>query len=269
MAVLLGVVQGVTEFLPVSSSGHLLLAQRFLGVDASTFGLAYDAALHLGTLLAVVAFFSSDLARLWRGFVRSLPRPDLGQPDQRLAYLIAVATVPAALIGFSLEEVFATRMRSPWVVVAALFAVGALFIAAEQLGKRTRPAADLRFSGAAGIGLAQAFALIPGVSRSGATITLGLFLGLTRGEAARFSFLMSVPIIAGAGGWQALQAVQSGIGLREGLLFGAGVLSSAVVGYLAIRFFLSYVAHHSLTVFAGYRFALGAVVAVALLTGSL
>jgi undecaprenyl-diphosphatase len=267
-AILLGVVQGLTEFLPVSSSGHLLLGQYFLGVDQDRFGLPFDVALHLGTLLAVIAFFWRDLLRMGRAFVRSLSRGrNLTDPDERLAYLILASTVPAALIGFFLEGFFETAVRSPWVVVFNLVLVGVLFIVAEAVGSRSRRADKLRFAEAAGIGLAQAAALVPGVSRSGATITLGLFLGLRREEAARFSFLMTVPIIAGAGSLQLAEVVSEGMGPSEAVMFGAGFVSSAVVGYLAIKFFLSFVAHHSLRAFAYYRFALAAVVAVLLLLG--
>jgi undecaprenyl-diphosphatase len=266
-AVLLGVVQGLTEFLPVSSSGHLLLGQYFLGLSQDRFGLPFDVALHLGTLVAVIAFFWRDLLGMAGAFVRSLlpGRRNLADPQQRLAYLILASTIPAALIGFFLESFFENTVRSPWVVAFNLVVVGVLFILAEGVGSKTRSADKLRFVEAVGIGLAQAAALVPGVSRSGATITLGLFLGLRREEAARFSFLMSVPIIAGAGFLQLTDAVSQGMSRSEALIFGAGFVSSAVVGYLAIRFFLRYVIHHSLRAFAYYRFALAAVVVVALL----
>jgi undecaprenyl-diphosphatase len=266
-AVLLGVVQGLTEFLPVSSSGHLLLGQYFMGLSQNRFGLPFDVALHLGTLVAVVTFFWGDLLRMAGAFVRSLSPGgrDLADPDQRLAYLILASTIPAALIGFFLESFFENTVRSPWVVVFNLVLVGALFIVCEAVGSKTRRADKLHFVEAVGIGLAQAAALVPGVSRSGATMTLGLFLGLQRQEAARFSFLMSVPIIAGAGSLQLIEVVSQGMAPSQAALFAAGFVSSAVVGYLAIRFFLRYVVHHSLRAFTYYRFGLAAVVVVALL----
>jgi undecaprenyl-diphosphatase len=266
-AVLLGVVQGLTEFLPVSSSGHLLLGQYFLGLDQDRFGLPFDVALHLGTLVAVVAFFWRDLLRMARAFARSLSpgERNLADPDQWLAYLILASTVPAALIGFFLEGFFETAVRSPWVVVFNLVLIGVLFIVGEAVGAKTRRADKLRFVEAVGIGLAQAAALVPGVSRSGATITLGLFLGLRREEAARFSFLMSVPIIAAAGTLQLAEVAAQGMDRSQALMFAAGFVSSAVVGYLTIRFFLRFVVHHSLRAFAYYRFALAAVVATLLL----
>ena len=266
-AILLGVVQGLTEFLPVSSSGHLLLGQYFLGLDQNRFGLPFDVALHLGTLVAVVTFFWRDLVRMARAFVRSLSPGgrNLTDSDQRLAYLVLASTIPAALIGFFLEDFFETAVRSPWVVVVNLVLVGILFIVGENVGAKTRGADKLRFNEAVGIGLAQAAALVPGVSRSGATITLGLFLGLRREEAARFSFLMSVPIIAGAGSFQLAEVAAEGMDAWGILMFGAGFVSSAVVGYLAIKFFLRYVVHHSLRAFAYYRFTLATVVTVILL----
>ena len=265
-AVILGVVQGLTEFLPVSSSGHLLLGQYFLGLNQDRFGLSFDVALHMGTLVAVVSYFWRDLIRMALAFFRSFGHRDLANdPDQRLAYLVLASTVPAALIGFLFEGFFESTVRSPWVVVFNFVLVGILFLVAEAVGSHRRLASKLGFGEAFGIGLAQATALVPGVSRSGATITLGLFLGLRREEAARFSFLMSIPIIAGAGGLQLGEVLTSGMGAHEWLLFVAGFFTSALVGYFTIRFLLDYLTHHSLRVFAYYRFAVAAVVAVLLL----
>jgi undecaprenyl-diphosphatase len=267
-AVFLGVVQGLTEFLPVSSSGHLLLSQYFLGMDQERFGLSFDAAIHTGTVLAVVWFFWGDLLSMARAFLRSLPRPDFSDPEVRMAYLILVATVPAGLMGFFFEAFFATRVRSPWVVVFNLVFVGVLFLVAEAIGRKTESSSKLGFLGAVGLGLAQAAALVPGVSRSGATITCGLFLGLRREEAARFSFLMSVPVTAAAAGLSLAEAASEGIGGHEALMFLAGSVSSATVGYLAIRFLLRFLANHTLRVFAYYRFGLAAVVAAVLLSSA-
>ena len=268
-AIFLGVVQGLTEFLPVSSSGHLLLVQYFLGVDQERFGLAFDASIHTGTVLAVIWFFRRDLLRMSRAFLNSLGGLNLAEADQRTAYLILAASVPAGIVGFLFEDFFATVVRSPWIVVANLVLVGALFIIAEVTGRKNRLASKMTFLGALGIGLAQTAALVPGVSRSGATITMGLFLGLRREEAARFSFLMSVPITSAAAALSLAEVLSEGIDAHEAWLFLAGSVTSAVVGYLAIRFLLKYLASHSLRIFAYYRFALAAVVAVALLsTGS-
>jgi undecaprenyl-diphosphatase len=265
-AVFLGVVQGLTEFLPISSSGHLLLGQYFLGMDQERFGLSFDASIHTGTVLAVVWFFRRDLLAMARAFLGSLPRPDFSDTEVRMAYLVLVGTIPAALIGFLFEDFFATEVRSPWMVVFNLVFVGLLFLVAEAVGRKSLKADQMRVSGAVGFGLAQACALIPGVSRSGATITFGLFLGLKREQAARFSFLLSVPVTAAAAGLSLAEAAGEGLDAHEAAMFLAGSVSSAVVGYLAVRFLLRFLVNHSLRVFAYYRFALAAVVALALLS---
>ncbi len=266
-AIFLGVVQGLTEFLPVSSSGHLLLGQYFLGMDQDRFGLTFDAAIHTGTVAAVISFFWRDLLRMAGAFVRSLRGPNFEERDQRMAYLILVATIPAGVIGLLFQGFFESQVRSPWLVAFNLVLVGVLFIAGEVVGRQTRTSDKLGFKEAVGIGLAQTVALFPGVSRSGATITLGLFLGLRRDEAARFSFLMSVPITTAAALLSLAEAFGSGIDAGDALLFAVGSVTSGVVGYLAIRFLLDYLAGHSLRVFAYYRFALAAVVVVLLLLG--
>jgi undecaprenyl-diphosphatase len=234
-------------------------------LDQDRFGLSFDAAIHTGTVLAVVSFFWRDLLGMLRAFLRSLREPDLSDTQQRMAYLILVATIPAGLIGFFFEDFFATVVRSPWVVVVNLVVVGVLFIVGEAVGLKRRRASMLSMGEAVGIGLAQAAALVPGISRSGATITLGLFLGLRRDEAARFSFLLSVPITAAAALLSLGEATAEGISTYEALLFVAGCVSSGVVGYLAIRFLLNYLADHSLRAFAYYRFGLAAVVAALLI----
>ena len=267
-AIFLGVVQGLTEFLPVSSSGHLLLGQYFLGMDQDRFGLTFDAAIHTGTVLAVISYFWRDLLRMAGAFLRSLRGPNFEERDQRMAYLILVATVPAGVIGLLFQNFFeGDRVRSPWLVAFNLVLVGVLFIVGEVVGRQNRTSDKLGFKEALAIGLAQTVALFPGVSRSGGTITLGLFLGLRRDEAARFSFLMSVPITTAAALLSLAEAFGSGIDAGDALLFVAGSVTSGVVGYLAIRFLLNYLAGHSLRVFAYYRFVLAAVVVLLLLVG--
>jgi undecaprenyl-diphosphatase len=201
-----------------------------------------------------------------RALLGSLPRPDFSDAEVRTAYLILVATVPAALVGFFFEDFVATAVRSRWVVVFNLVFVGALFLVAEAVGRKTQSASKLGPLGAFGVGLAQAAALVPGVSRSGATITCGLFLGLRREEAARFSFLMSVPVTVAAAGLSLAEVAGEGMDAHEAAMFFAGSVTSAVVGYLAIRFLLRFLANHTLRVFAYYRFALAAVVAVVLIS---
>ena len=267
-AVVLGVVQGLTEFLPVSSSGHLLLGQYFLGMDQDRFGLTFDAAIHTGTVAAVISYFWRDLWRMGQAFLRSLRGPNFEERDQKMAYLILVATIPAGVVGLLFQGFFeGPAVRSPWLVSFNLVLVGALFIVGEVVGRQNRTSDKLGFKEALAIGLAQTVALFPGVSRSGGTITLGLFLGLRRDEAARFSFLMSVPITTAAALLSLFDAFGSGIDAGDALLFVVGSVTSGVVGYLAIRFLLNYLAGHSLRVFAYYRFALAAVVVLLLLFG--
>ena len=267
-AIILGIVQGLTEFLPVSSSGHLLLGQYFLGLDQNRFGLSFDVALHMGTLIAVVSYFWRDLIRMVRAFLRSFAYRDIkNDPDQRLAYLVIASAAPAALIGFLFGDFFEDTVRSPWVVVFNFILVGVLFIVGEAVGTRTRRASKLGFGEAVSIGLAQSMALVPGVSRSGATITLGLLLGLRREEAAKFSFLMSVPIIAGAGSLKVAQVIAAGMDMQQIVLFVVGFVTSAAIGYVTIRFLLNYLTNHSLRAFAYYRFGIAAVVIVLLLFG--
>ena len=265
-AVFLGIVQGLTEFLPVSSSGHLLLAQYFLQLDQERFGLPFDAAIQSGTLLAVISFFWRDFLAMARAFPRSRQSIDLADPDQRMAWLILVATLPAGFVGFFFDDFFeSAAVRSPWVVVFNLVLVGALFIVAEAVGRKSGQASKLGFAAAIAIGVAQATALVPGVSRSGATITAGLFLGMRRDEAARFSFLMSVPIIAVAATFSIVQAVADGMDAQQAAVFAVGIISSAIVGYVAIKFLLQFLVHHSLRAFAYYRFALAAIVATVII----
>ena len=258
-AVLLGVIQGLTEFLPVSSSAHLILAKAFFGWDAERFGLAFDVACHLGTLLAVLAYFRQDLVRMTLAVPRVLSRAQ--DAPARLAWLVAIGTIPVIIVGLllrNLEDV----LRTPVVAGVTLAVGGLLLLWAERVARRTRQAEDLGTGEAFAMGCAQSAALIPGVSRSGATLTLALFLGLRRDAAARFSFLLGVPAIAAAAAHEGLKLVREPIPPGTVELFLVGIAVSAVVGYLTIKYFLRYLASHSLSVFAWYRIALAAAVVV-------
>ena len=256
LAALLGVVQGLTEFLPVSSSAHLILARAFFGWDAGRMGLAFDVACHVGTLLAVVVYFWRDLVEM----VRALPGLVARQPSPpaRLARLILVGTVPAVLVGLLLGDVIEERLRTPIVAAVTLAVVAFSFFIVEALGRRTRSHATLSAAEALGIGVAQASALVPGVSRSGATIVVGMVMGLRREEAARFAFLLGTPAILAAAGREGGMLLERGLSAGEAVLFAVGMITSAWVGYFTVKYFLRYLTGHSLAVFGWYRLLLAA-----------
>jgi len=238
----LGIIQGLAEFLPISSSAHLILFPRYWHWTDP--GLAFDVALHLGTLAAVVLYFWKDLL-------------NLVTPVQRSTLInLIVATIPGAIAGFLLEHRAETVFRSSALIACALILLGLALWAADWFCAGEKTIADLGIGAAFGIGLAQSLALIPGVSRSGITITVALALGFRRSEAARFSFLMSVPIIAGAGILKFKEILLS----PDKLALAAGFTSAAVAGLLAIWVLMRYVQHHRYTPFVLYRWALGAFV---------
>lgn len=279
-AIVLGIVQGLTEFLPVSSSAHLILVPWLLNWDDPVItSLPFDLALHLGTLLAVLTFFANDWVRLIRAGVASLVERKIGDdPDRRLAWLIVLASVPGAIVGAlaesKVEEIFhaPNEPLAQWAVIAIAIVIAllglALFIA-ERVARHVRDMTRMTFLDALLIGASQALAIFPGVSRSGATITAGLFLGLKRDDAARFSFLLSAPIIAGAGLkslYDVLKESQAGgLGADGILLYGVGFLASAVTGFLAIKLLLQYLRRNSTDIFVYYRWALAAFIIIAAL----
>jgi undecaprenyl-diphosphatase len=255
-AALLGIVQGVTEFLPVSSSAHLILARAFFGWDAERFGLSFDVACHVGTLLALVIYFRQDVTSLLRAVPQML-NPVTSSYAQ-LAWLLVVGTIPVALVGLFLNDRIANTLRTPSVAAASLaLGAGWLFLV-ERIGPRQREVGGLTVWAALAVGSAQALALIPGVSRSGATIAMGMILGLRRDSAARFSFLLGIPAVFAAA------AHQFGPALREmqapgvAQLFLVGILVSGGVGYIVIKYLMRYLAKHSLDAFAYYRLGLAA-----------
>ncbi len=264
IATTLGIVQGLGEFLPISSSAHLILTPWFFGwtnrPDAFFNSLTYDVALHLGTLLALLGFFWKD----WINLLRAAPQPRT--PDGRLFWLIALASLPGAAIGFILDNVAEDFFRERYLVIATALAVmGVVLYLADRLGARRYELGEIGWGRALLIGLAQSLAFVPGVSRSGSTMTMGRALGLTRETAARFSFLMSAPITAGALLWK-LKDVDPAV--MQSLPFWLGIIVSFVVGVLAIGFLLRYLRTNSFLPFVIYRLGLAAaVVAVYLLRG--
>jgi undecaprenyl-diphosphatase len=254
-AALLGVVQGLTEFLPVSSSAHLLLARLFFGWDAEQFGRPFDVACHVGTLIAILIYFRTDLLQM----LAAVPRIFAGARDEpaKLARLVVVGTIPLVPMGLWLAGL-EDSLRTPKVIVVTLAVVGVAMLVAERLGRGTRRANELSSGEALALGVAQGLALIPGVSRSGATITTGLAFGLERSAAARFSFLLGVPAMFAAAAHEGKHLLGHPMDALTAQVFVTGILVSAVVGYATVKFFLRYLASHSLAVFAWYRLALAA-----------
>ena len=255
-AALLGVIQGLTEFLPISSSAHLILARAVFGWDVEEFGLAFDVACHVGTLVAVLAFFRRDILSM----VMSVLGAAQGSTDDssRLLRSIVVGTLPIVFVGLLFADSITSQLRTAGVAATAL-AVGALvMVGAERVRRPTRTETSLTSPEAFGLGLAQAAALIPGVSRSGAVLTLALFFGIRRERAAKFSFLLGIPAIVAAAGRQALELAAQGFPAEPLGLFAVGIVSSAVVGYVTVKYFIRYLANHSLDPFAVYRLGLAA-----------
>jgi undecaprenyl-diphosphatase len=267
-AAVIGIVQGLTEFLPISSSAHLIVLPRLLGwTDPFLNSPAFDVMLHLGTLVALLVYFGRDLWRLFAAFLASLrDRRIGGDSERRLAWLLVVTVVPAALLGVALERFFDTFFRERLLLVALLLAVGAgLLFLAERIGRRDREMAGLRARDAVIIGIAQALALFPGISRSGITIAAGLALGLQREAAARFAFLMGAPIIAGAGLWKVRGVLaEGGLGANTSAL-AVGIMASTFAGLVAIGALLAFLRRYSTGVFIGYRLLAAALLAAWLL----
>ncbi len=259
-AVILGILQGLGEFLPISSSAHLLIAPWLFGWHEGTpqEKLVFDVALHLGTTVAVVSYFRHDLWRLFRALFRPAnPHPQ----DQRMAWMILLACIPGAAAGALFEDAIETSVRTRIALIAVLLiAMGIILYLADRFSRRERPLNSLRTVEGFLIGCAQALALIPGVSRSGATITAGLMLGLTREAAARFSFLLSAPITIGATLWTFRHLVKSPPAGEALLVMATGIVTSGAVGYLSIAFLLRYLRTHSVNLFMWYRLALGLLV---------
>jgi len=259
--IVLAIVQGLTEFLPISSSGHLVLVPYL--VEWTDQGLAFDVAVHFGSLLAVVVFFRDDIAGLLRGGVKLLGG-DTRSPQACMALAIALGTIPAAAAGLLFASWIETNLRDPSVIVYTLAGYGVLMAAADRYARRDRGMAEVRIRDALVIGIAQALALVPGTSRSGITITAGRLLGFERQDAARFSFLLSAPVILLATVYKGGELVFSDASVAWGEL-ALGALVSAVVAYLSIEFFTRFVTRIGLAPFAIYRLALAALIAWMLL----
>jgi undecaprenyl-diphosphatase len=253
-AIVLGLVQGLTEFLPISSSGHLRLVPALFGWEDP--GAAFSANIQLGTMAAVVIYFRADLWRIAGTWLASLRDPSRRRElDARMGWYLIVATIPIGLLGFAFRDQIETTARDLRVVATTLILFGLVLLVADRVGRKRKVLADVTTRDGIGIGLAQSLALIPGVSRSGATISAGLFAGYTRADAARFSFLLSIPAVVLSGVFQ-LRDVGAGDGPGLAATVVA-TLISFVVGYLTIAWLLRWLASHSLTIFVIYRVLLG------------
>ncbi len=258
-AIVLGAMQGLGEFLPISSSAHLILTPWLFNWPDQ--GLAFDIALHWGTLIAVVAYFRHDIVNLIKGFFHSLfssTRDLENNLYQKLSWLLILATIPAAIIGKLFESQVETVFRNPLLIAVTMSVVGVVLLIADKYGTKLKDLTTISWLNAVIIGLAQAVAIVPGISRSGGTIIAGLAQGFTRQDAARFSFLMSIPIIFGAGVLKLPDIAH----IQNHMQVLVGFLSSMVFGFLAIKYLLRYISQRSFAVFTWYRLLLAAVIIV-------
>jgi len=264
-ALVMGIVQGLTEFLPVSSSGHLVVVPFLFGWDDEFLNsLAFSVMLHLGTLVALLVYFREDWARLIpAGLAAVRDRSFRGDADRRLAWLLVASTIPAALAGLLFNDLIEDQFREVGLVVVMLVVGGVILFIADRVGGRSRAIADVTFPVATGIGAAQALALIPGISRSGISISAGRLAGLDREAAARFAFLMATPITAGAIVFEARRLLtgEAGVDVAVAPLL-VGMLAALLAGLAAIHFTLRYLRTRSLDIFVWYRFGLAALVLV-------
>lgn len=270
-AIILGVIEGITEFLPISSTGHLTIAEQLMGLPIDSNGVtAFTAVIQVGAIAAVLLYFRKDLARLVVAWCRGVVHPQhRGDPDHLMAWYILLGSVPILVIGFLGRHIISGPLRNLWVVVAALVVWSFFMVWAERTSRRDRDQSQIRLRDSLVIGLYQCIALIPGVSRSGATISGGLFRNFDRVTATRFSFLLSVPALLAAGGFEVLT---SGKDIADTVGWGPTLLAtviSFVVAYVSIAWLLHLVAGHPITVFVPYRLLLALVVAVLLITGTL
>jgi undecaprenyl-diphosphatase len=262
-AIILGITQGLTEFLPISSTAHLRIVPAFAGWEDP--GAAFTAVTQLGTMTAVLLYFREDLLRISRAWLRSLRDPAVRHElDARIGWYIVIGTIPIGIFGLIFHNQIENGARDLYLIGSALIVLGLLLLAAERVARHDRPLEKITTRDGIAIGMAQALALVPGVSRSGATLTAGLFLGFDRQSAARFSFLLSVPAVVLSGLFEFASILDGG---DENEHVGLGALAIAtflafVVGYASIAFLLRFLAHHSTIVFVVYRVALGTIVLI-------
>ena len=264
-AIVLGIVQGLTEFAPVSSSGHLILVPWLFDwpiLHREALNKTFDVALHLGTFAGAFAYFWRDIARYLRAWVRSIRRRSVSTIDERLAWFLVLGTLPGALVGALAEDVVEKKLGEPWLIAVMLVVFGVVLYLVDRTAAQRREMRDLRRRDVVIIGIAQAVALQPGVSRSGVTITAGRALGMTREAAARFSFLLSLPIIGGAGAYKGARMLTGAEHVPAGFAapFVWGTIASAVSGFFVVWALLAYLRRRSFAPFVLYRLAVAALV---------
>jgi len=260
-AIVLGVVQGLTEFLPISSSGHLILVPWLFNwhvlLEDPELNKTFDVALHLGTFFSLLVYFWRDIGRLLAAWGRTISRRRVDSTEGKLAWLIILSTIPAAVVGVAFEDVIVNRLGKPWMIAALMIVFAGVMYAIDRLARHEREMAQMGWVDALLIGAAQALSLAPGVSRSGVTMVTGLALRLTRETAARYSFLMSIPVVGGAALYKGLQVAGEGLPEGSAVPFAAGIASAALSGFAAIWFLLAYLRRHDFTPFVVYRLAVG------------
>jgi undecaprenyl-diphosphatase len=263
-AIVLGLVQGATEFAPVSSSGHLILVPWIFGwtlLGGADLEKSFDVALHVGTLLGALIYFRADVARYAGAWLRSIRARRLSTPDERIAWALVIGTIPGAIAGALFENVIQDKLGAPWLIAVMLVVFGLLLVLVDRRARSDRSYESIGPGDGLLLGAAQALALQPGVSRSGVTITAARAMGLDRESAARFSFLLSLPIIAGAGAYKAVDLAQTGLHGHAGE-FVAGMVASAISGFVVIWGLLRYLKRHDFSVFLWYRVAVAALVVI-------
>lgn len=265
-AVFLGALQGLTEFLPISSSAHLAIFPKFFGWEDP--GSAYTAVIQIGTELAVVLYFWRDIWTIGSGWVRGLvSRPARGAPEWRMGWFVIIGSVPIVILGIALQDLIDREFRNLWVIGSTLVVLGVVLGIAERVGRKSSPIESLTMRHAILLGLAQAGALVPGVSRSGATISMGLFLGYERAAATRYAFLLAIPAVVGAGIFK-LKDIGGDNAYGVGPTI-VGTVVSFVVGLAVIHWLLRYVSTHSYMPFVIYRVALGSLVLTLVAVGAI
>lgn len=270
-AIILGIVEGVTEFLPISSTGHLTITEKLLGYQVNAAGItAFTAVVQIGAIAAAVLYFWKDIVRIVTAWLAGLfDAEKRREADYRMGWFVVIGSIPVAVVGLLLKHTIETTFRGLWVVAVGLILWSAVMYAADRYGRETRNEKDLTWKDGLFMGAIQCFSLIPGVSRSGATISAGLFRDIDRVTATRMSFFLGIPALAAAGGLEAVTQAKNislHVGWTPTIL---GIVVSFIVGYFSIAWLLKFVSHHNFTPFVIYRVGLGAAIVVLLLNGVL